>query len=136
MKAITAKQPKPVKLTTMEKRAAAMCAEIKSWLTRPGEVYPVAVEWARSRMMGHCPRIEYRREKVAHASGCGYCKLSTVLADALCHLAETEDARQRVASAGGAGENTVRERLREIGWDLVSTASGPDFDNYHITRIA
>ena len=124
------------KLTTLERRAAAMCERIRQACQHPGEVFPVTVEWAKSSTWGSCPRVEYHGEKVAHASGCGYCKLSTVLADALHWLGDTDEQRHSIACAGGAGVGTVRARLADAGWQLNDISSGKTFDCFTVERIA
>jgi hypothetical protein len=117
------------KLTTLEKRALAFCNEIRS----SGGPYPINVEWKKSPTWGLCPSIRSGGEKIAHASGCGYCKLSTVLAAALCFI--TGDPENPARLSGGAGVPVVTQRLKELGWDLRCVASSGTFDGFTITKI-
>ena len=101
------------KLTTIERRAKQACAEIAR--DKSGDLQ---VLWARSRDWGFCPRIEYRGRKVAHTSGCGYDKLSQVLADFLRFLVP------EVWACGGAGVSRVIAVMRQHGWDLTYVYNG------------
>jgi hypothetical protein len=117
------------KLRPIEKRALAFCNEIRS----SGGPYPINVEWKKSSTWGLCPSIRSRGEKIAHASGCGYCKLSAVLAEALCFI--TGDPENPARLSGGAGVSVVTQRLKELGWDLQRVANGDTFDGFTITKI-
>ena len=119
------------KLTTMEKRAVAMCEAIKD-----DRADAINVLWSKSKTWGQCPRIEWLGEKAAYASGCGYCKHSAVLAVALRFLGATDDDCQRIHGTAGRGVSSVQAELRRQGWKLDCMASGPEFDCYTITRCA
>lgn len=119
------------KLTTIEKRAASFCESI-----RAGETSSFTVEWVKSNTWGNNPRILHHGEKCTNVSGCGYCKHSTALADALCGLGETEEQRHSIARKGGAGVSSVQSALADAGWDLKCVANGKAFDCYTITRKA
>ena len=126
----TTATPKPAKLTTMERRAAALCAE----LTQCGGG-TVDIDWAKSATWGLCPRVLWRGEKAAHASGCGYCKESTVLAEALRFLGATPEARMAIRRTGGAGVSSVEDALKAQGWRLTKVASGKMYDAFTVRRI-
>lgn len=110
--------------TTLEKRAAAACASIQEAGSGAIEVY-----WNKSRTWGNCPVIYWCGEKAAYASGCGYDKLSSVLADFLRWLAP-----DTVLRSGGAGVRSVIEELAALGWELVQTYDGRDEDGFEIKR--
>lgn len=116
------------KLTATEKRALALCESIR----QSGGPYPINVEWKRSVTWGLCPSIRHRDGKAAHASGCGYCKLSTVLAEALQFI--TGDPENPADLGSGAGVSAVQQRLSDLGWDLRCVASGKMFNCFTIAR--
>ena len=119
-------------LTTVEKRAKAWCDNIH----RTGlDDIDIAVEWKRSKTWGSNPAIESHDGKMCNVSGCGYCKLSTALADVLCFLCPVDsDEHNAIARTGGAGVNSVIAALKNVGWDLRKTASGKMFDGFKLTR--
>lgn len=124
---------KTPKLTTTEKRAVALCDSIRQ-STRDGGNYPVTVEWIESRTWGSNPRIMHHGGKCTNVSGCGYCKHSTALAEALRWLGETEDARHAIGRKAGVGVRAVVDELQAQGWILESAASGKSFDAYTIRK--
>ena len=109
----------------MEQRAYVACQSIKA-----GNLTQFAVTWSKSRTWGLCPRIEYRGEKAAHASGCGYDKLSAVLAMFLMWLDDREAGS--VGGCGGAGVREVQTRLAAIGWKLTHSYDGKAEDGFEI----
>lgn len=114
------------KLTSMEKRAASFCAKIQA----DGEG-TLNVEWRKSREWSYCPAaLDYRGEKMAYASGCGYDKLSTVLCDALAPLVPDG----ALHSCHGAGVRSVIDRMALYDWTVVQTANGSTFDAFIIKR--
>ena len=121
------------KLTVTEKRAVALCDAIRDYC-RDGGSYPLTVEWIESRTWGSNPRIMHHGEKCTNVSGCGYCKHSTALADALRWLGESEDARHEIGRKAGAGVSSVQSALAAQGWILESVAGGKRFDCYTIRR--
>ena len=119
---------KTQKLTLTEKRAQAFCASA----LENGQT-TINVEWRKSSCYGYCPAVmNWQNEKIAYASGCGYDKLSAVLAEALQFLSLERGAF--VAGCSGAGLSTVQRRLKEHGWTLEQTASGQTFDAFKLTR--
>ena len=123
------------KLTTTEKRAMALCETIKQSCQTPGNSHPLEVEWIKSATWGANPRILHRGEKVTNVSGCGYCKHSTALADALRFLGETEEEMHSIRRKGGAGVSSVISALRDCGWKLEPVAAGRNYDCYQISRL-
>lgn len=110
-------------MSILQKRAARACAEIEE------QGYGVIfVEWRKSRVYGYCPCILYHREKAAYASGCGYDKLSAVLAEYL------EPLVPGIERCSGAGETSIIEFLAEHGWELKHTYSGNTEDGFTLTR--
>ena len=112
------------KLTTMEKRAKSACDAI-----RAGNLTCFGVEWVKSRTWGNCPRIMHRGEKAAHASGCGYDKLSAVLCDFLADLVPGG------IPFHGAGVSSVIDFLAKHGWELKHTYDGKSEDAFEIRRV-
>jgi hypothetical protein len=125
---------KASKLTTTEKRAVALCESIRQTVTDGGS-YPVTVEWVDSRTWGSNPRILHHGEKVTNVSGCGYCKHSTALAEALRWLGSTEEEKHSIGRKGGAGVRAVVDALAECGWKLECVSSGKSWDAYHVSKI-
>lgn len=121
------------RLTVTERRAVALCEAIRN-SCRDGGTYPLTVEWVDSRTWGSNPRIMHRGEKCTNVSGCGYCKHSTALADALRWLGESEDARHEIGRQGGAGVSSVQRAIAAQGWVLESVAGREHFDCYTIRR--
>lgn len=120
------------KLTTLESRASAMCQAIQ---TNGGKFY-FSVIWKRSATWGSIPSIHFRGEKVATASGCGYDKLSAVLADALRFLFDpgSED-HKSVWRMSGVGESSLRDALAKRGWILTRTYNGKTEDGFTIEKV-
>lgn len=124
------------KPTADEQRAETYCGFITDRL-KYSPAFPVVVEWYKSRTWGMCPRVLFpNHEKVVSATGCGYCKQSTVLAMALTPLGKDEEERRKIARTAGAGVPSLRAALEELGWDLVPVADGPGFDAYHLSALA
>lgn len=116
------------RLTKDEQRAKQLCADAHKHAGRQ-----INVEWTKSRTWGMCPAIYYQGHRIAHSSGCGYCKLSATLADALRHLfPHGTDAHREIQSTAGAGERTVIAALARHGWTLAPTASGRLFNAYEL----
>lgn len=113
------------KLTVMQKRAKDACEEI----VRYGDMN-FSVEWCKSNTWGRRPRIMHRGEKAAHASGCGYDKLSAVLVEFLRWLVP-----DGLPGCSGAGVRTVQNRLKEAGWLLEHLYDGQREDGFRISKI-
>lgn len=108
-------------MTTIEKRAKNFCLALQV-----DKKIHFTVEWIKSSTWGMNPRIMSYGEKITNISGCGYCKLSACLAEALQFLGEG------IAQTAGAGEETVIKALAKNGWKLERVASGKNFDVYTI----
>ena len=120
------------KLTKIQTRARNYCNDL---LQRGGMT--INVEWRKSSSYGRCPVIEYGREKIAYASGCGYDKLSAALVEALSFLLpETEETGcgGGLSKCSGAGLSSVQTCLQENGWTLEQTANGKTFDAFKLSR--
>jgi len=114
-----------MKLTTLEKRAKVACEGI---LENNGGDF--GIEWRDSRMWGLIAVItNYRGEKAAEASGCGYDKESQVLANFLEFLCPS------VISTGGAGYSAVQRACLKDGWVIERTASGKKFNGFRIEKL-
>lgn len=114
------------KLSKTEQRAAEACG----WYAQNGGG-EFSVEWNRSAMWGLCPRIDWRGERAAYASGCGYDKLSAVL----CEFLYTLDPDGGLRGCGGAGLSTVQDRLETVGWVLIQTFNGRTEDGFRLRRL-
>jgi hypothetical protein len=123
-----------MKLTTTEKRAKALCEAIKS-RTENGGTYPVNVEWVKSSTWGTNPRIMHHGEKTTNVSGCGYCKHSTALADALRWLGEDDASMREIWSKGGCGVSSVTSALLEAGY-VLEYVTGTKMTDVYIIRKA
>ena len=123
-----------MKLTTTQKRAKKFCDNISEY---NDGFTNIGVEWVKSRTWGQNPVISSWTGKMTSVSGCGYCKLSTALADVLCFLFPVSSPEfMDVIKTGGCGEYSVMEALSKHGWKLEKTASGKTFDGYRLTRKA
>jgi hypothetical protein len=119
------------KLTTVEQRAKRHCERL-----RDSNGGTIVVEWKKSRTWGSNPTIQnFAGEKICSVSGCGYCKHSTALADAMQFLGETEEQQNAIARTGGAGVSSVSEALRLCGWKLEYKGGSPTTDIHELTKI-
>lgn len=120
----------PRKLTTMEKRAERFVRILKTYAD-DGSPITLRVEWKKSRMYGMCPSIaDTEGNKCAYASGCGYDKLSAVLAKALATLAPG------IRKLGGAGESAVMAAARVTGYELAPHYRDKHVDAYEFRKLA
>lgn len=117
------------KLTITQKRAKAAL----SVLTEEGTTHHFSAVWKKSSTWGYCPSISYRGAKAAYAGGCGYDKLSGVLAEYLSQLPD-QKAANAVARLSGAGLNSVISTLAEHGWKLVHVYNGNSEDGFTIEK--
>jgi len=120
------------KLTKSDERAQALCQSILDIGERE-----IVVEWTRGGIYGKQAYVETWDGKAGLTGGCGYCKLSTALADVLRWLFEpdTED-HNAIWRTGGAGEQSVKRELAKRGWSLEKTSSGKNHDAYRIRRVS
>lgn len=110
----------------MEERAYTDCKRFEEY--GQGDI---AVVWNRSATWGYCPSIRGGADggKAAYASGCGYDKLSAVLADYLRWLIPD------IERSSGAGIQSLIERGYLAGWALKHTYDGEREDAFTITRL-
>jgi hypothetical protein len=101
------------KLTAQEKRAKAFCEEIKR--TGNGSF---RVTWTKSAMWGRTAKIVIEGDIIAFASGCGYCKESSVIAEALRWLGDSEEQAREIWTYESAGVGSIRRLLEAMGWVL------------------
>jgi len=136
------------------KRVAKIEAERNQ---KPVKVIEFSIEWKKSRMWGNCPRlnavIEYKDGTTArvnsYASGYGYDKESTVLADVfntalkykIYQIPEGEKLPYGIRSdyykgfSGGIGVNCYYDIAKAIGGEFKRTATGKTFDAYKYTDL-
>ena len=114
------------------------------------ESLDISIEWKKSSIWGMNPHAEltvyskngYARYE-ATASGCGYCKLSAVMADvfnqslSLRKLILNNDRlvyglRDTYFSSGGVGVSTLQNAFDCLGLKLKQTATGKTFDAFSI----
>ena len=117
----------------MESRAYQACKEIKERLADGGS-FNFTMVWKKSRTWGHCPSIILFGGKVAHASGCGYCKESACLADALRFMADTPEQYNDIDKTRGRGESAVIKAMKGAGYILEKTYYGDNEDGYTISK--
>ena len=119
------------KMTTVEQRAKSHCERLKA---HNGGT--IVIEWRKSAVWGSNPVIKNGSgEKICSVSGCGYCKHSTALANALQFMGETEEQRNAIARTGGAGVSSVVSALKECGWNLEAKSGSKTIDLHELTRM-
>ncbi len=128
------------KLTTTQSRAKAFCDRMNESMVEQkySESWPIVVEWKKSAMYGKNPAIYngFNNHKMTSVSGCGYCKLSTALADVLCFLFPVGTPEHNdIARQAGVGERAVVDTLLKYGWKLETVARSLNSDSYRISRI-
>jgi hypothetical protein len=89
------------------------------------------VIWKKSRTWGSVPSISWHGEKASIASGCGYDKLSTVVAYFLQYLKGAPD----VTRYAGVGISSVQTYLLSVGWQLKHTYNGKSEDGFELVKI-
>jgi hypothetical protein len=130
---------KTPKLTTLESRAQEYAQALVNQINseygtgRAG----FTISYKKSKTWGYCPSIlNWRGEKVAYASGCGYCKTSAVMADFLRWLyPHGSDEHSKIARTSAAGEPSVINALKELGWTLEQTFNGKTEDGWTLSKI-
>lgn len=117
------------RLTKAEKRALSFCEQAK----RFGNA-AFTIEWVKSRTWGMNPTYFWQDGNAVSVSGCGYDKLSAALAQLLSPLGSTREECLSIGVLGGAGESSVVDALKAIGWTLKKTADSRNSDSYTLTR--
>lgn len=126
-------KPKTRRLSKTETAARDFMAEVRDG--RYGPSVGLAVVWRKSRTWGSCPTLETLGGTVlARASGCGYDKESTVLADGLRFLAVKPEEHAEVWKTGGCGVQDTIRALAACGWNLTKTHNGRTEDGWKIER--
>ena len=153
-----------------EKEAAAKAAKMAAIMSAPHvDFIEINVEWKRSRTWGMNPHLaawahysepdadgsRVSSRFTATCSGCGYDKLSTVVADCFNHFLRRnlyekparkwnnadkrpygiyycEESNNR-HYAGGVGIECYRAIAEYIGGEFVKVARGDSFDAFHFT---
>jgi len=114
-------------------RAIDYCETLKRY---ENDKTRIVVDWKKSRMYGYNPRIDdMYGQKMTSVSGCGYCKLSTALANVFQYLGDTEDERAQIARLAGSGEGPVIDGLSAIGWKLEKYYANKTTDVYTLSKI-
>lgn len=101
------------KLTVREARAQAFIAER---MECSGGSFLLEIEWKASRVWGSNPHVyTYEGKDCVDVSGCGYCKLSTAMAEVLRFLPGlTPEQSAAVWALGGTGESSVLGKLSTL----------------------
>lgn len=117
--------------TTLQKRAAYALSGLSQ-----DSPNVFTVEWRKSSTWGRIAVIcNHHGEKVAEASGCGYDKLSAVIADYLmwAPFISTEDSA-RIAGLGGTGYGNLQSVINEsTGLDIKQLSSGKTSDTFQVS---
>lgn len=126
MKPINNRKPS----TILQKRAAHALSGLSQ--DRPNVF---TVEWRKSSMWGRIAVIcNHYGEKVAEASGCGYDKLSAVIADYLmwAPFISAEDS-SRIAHLGGTGYGNLQSVINEsTALEIKQLSSGKFSDTFQV----
>jgi hypothetical protein len=104
------------KLTTIEKRAILFCNKIKE--RGAGEC---RLKFSRGRDYENCSLLNSSGDKIGYATGCGYDKESSVVADALRFLGNTEDEIQSIWLCSGCGNDQLIRTLDDLGWVVTGS---------------
>ncbi len=123
----------------------------------------ITVVWKKSRMWGYNPTAESYVKGIEHLtsgsiSGCGYCKLSTAVAEVLNQIPQFLQLMYKLKNTrykfrnhelfgygsgydilpkfeGGVGVSCYDKIFKTIGYRFSTLASGKYFDVYSITKI-
>lgn len=118
------------KLNKTEKNAQNYCNYIKSVGSDT-----IIVEWRKSATWGSNPVIMWAGSRACSVSGCGYCKLSTALAETLRFLGETPEQVGKIWQTGGAGVSSVARELAKCGWQLEQLRGTNKTDIFSLKKI-
>lgn len=154
---LTEQQKQDNKLARLEARKEAKrLAKIEAEKNqKPVKSIDFSIEWRRSRTWGNCPRLDafiiYQDGSTnrvsSYASGCGYDKESTVIADVfnlalkykIYQLTEGIKLPYGVRNdyykgySGGIGVNCYFDIAKAIDGEFLRTATGKTFDAYKLT---
>lgn len=119
------------KLTAMERRAKQYAEEVRTYGSAQLSVY-----WKQNRTWGLNPSVEGNGIKIGYASGCGYCKESAALANALRFLGADDEEQESVWRTSGCGVESVAQALQRIGYELQTRHIGKREHAYRVIRKA
>lgn len=119
------------KLTALERRAKLYAEEVRTYGSAQLSVY-----WKANRTWGLNPSVEGNGVKIGYASGCGYCKESAALADALRFLGADDEQQMRIWRTSGCGVESVAQALAEAGYKLETRHIGKREHAYRVIRKA
>ena len=117
------------KLTQIEKRAKQFAQDVYTYGSARIVVY-----WKENRTWGLNPSVEGNGEKIGYASGCGYCKESAALADALRFLGKDDEEQRSIWRTSGCGVEAVRRALESCGFELQARYCGKRENSYRVIR--
>lgn len=126
------------KLGKREQRAQAF---ISSRVENMGDSgFLLEVEWKRSATWGSNPHVyDFDGSDCVDVSGCGYCKLSTAMADVLRFLPGlTPEQSDAVWGLGGTGESSVLGKLSALTGGKYQIAPHywhKGLNVYRVTRV-
>ena len=122
---------KTTKLTAMEQRAKQFAESVLAYGSARVVVY-----WKENRTWGLNPSVEGNGTRIGYASGCGYCKESAALAEALRFLGKTDEQQRSIWGASGCGVEAVRRALESCGFELEERHHGRREHAYVIRKTA
>ena len=125
------------KLGKREQRAQAF---ISSRVENGDGSFLLEVEWKRSATWGSNPHVyDFDGSDCVDVSGCGYCKLSTAMADVLRFLPGlTPEQSAAVWALGGTGESSVLGKLSDLTggkYQIVGHYWHKGLNVYRVTRV-
>jgi hypothetical protein len=126
------------KLGKREQRAAQFIASRVEYSSEGS--FLLEVEWKRSATWGSNPHVyDFDGSDCVSVSGCGYCKLSTAVANMLRHLPGlTAEESSAVWGFGGIGESSILAKFEAATggkWAIVRHYSSKSVDVYRVTRV-
>jgi hypothetical protein len=97
--------------------------------------YPISlgIVFKKSATWGATPSLYCQGEKLGIATGCGYCKTSTLLAGTLRWIFPyNSEQHNDIWTSGGMGVSEVKSRLARYGFHLEEVYWGINEIGYHI----
>lgn len=138
-------------MASVDKRIKEACADYEAVIDFTTiDTFTVVVEWKRSKMWGHNPHVTLKvpgdGQYTAYASGCGYDKESTAVAEALNKsravrkilyrakaFAPVEDSNEKIfgygirgvlpSFSGGVGMSSLKGALARVGYTCSNTST-------------
>jgi hypothetical protein len=121
--------PSPIKEKTMRKSQSQQSGELFANDAKRLGFASFTIFWKRSNTWGLCPSAHYQGRRMAHASGCGYCKQSAVLDEVMRFLVPS------IRHTGGAGERPTIEAAKEQGWILSCDYNGRTEEGWSVKKM-